>query len=124
MQRRAHGASNMNSKEAELRFQALYTGASKELLDLVMAAERAFRDDGKFSVSGENKGEEAKWKFVAALVHAIGALERIGKVTDAKNSEESFAALEVAMALIKDAYPKRTRAFRYWDSFTADPDNI
>ena len=113
----------MTNRSAELVLQAVYGESTKQLLDLVMAAEKAFNDYGKKSIFGKDKGEEAQQKFTAALIHAILALERIGKIRDARNAEESFTALQNAMTLIKDAYPNWPRAYRYWDNFYADTYN-
>jgi hypothetical protein len=64
----------MTNRSAELVLQAVYGGATKQLLDLVMAAEKAFDDYGKKSIFGKDKGMEAEQKFTAALVLAILAL--------------------------------------------------
>lgn len=113
----------MTNRSAELILQAVYRDATKELLDLVMAAEKAFDDFGKKSIFGKDKGKEAEQKFTAALALAILALERVGKIRDSKNAEESFAALQNAMTLVKEAYPNWPRAYKYWDSFYADTYN-
>ena len=88
-----------------------------------MAAEKAFDDYGKKSIFGKDKGKEAEQKFTAALVLAILALEHIGKIRDSKNAEESFTALQNAMAIVRDAYPNWPRAYKYWDNFYADTYN-
>jgi len=109
----------MTNRAAELVLETVYGDSTKQLLDLVMAAEKAFDDFGKKSIFGRDKGKEAKGKFTAALVHAIMALERVGKIKDSKNAEESFTALQNAMSLVKQAYPSWPRAYRYWDDFYA-----
>ena len=81
------------------------------------AAEKAFDDYGKKSIFGRDKGKEAEHKFTAAFVHAVLALERIGKIRDSENAEESFTALQNAMSLVKEAYPNWPRAYKYWDNF-------
>lgn len=88
-----------------------------------MAAEKAFDDYGKKSLFGKDKGKAAEEKFTMALVQAILALERVGKIRDSKSAEESFTALQNAMILIKDAYPNWPRAYKYWDNFYADTYN-
>lgn len=113
----------MTNRSAELVLQAIYGDATKQLLDLVMAAEKAFDDYGKRSLFGRDKGKEAEQKFTVAFVQAIFALERIGKIRNSKNAEESFTALQNAMTLIKDAYPNWPRAYKYWDNFYADTYN-
>lgn len=113
----------MTNRAAELVLQAVYGDSIKQLLDLVMAAEKAFDDYGKKSIFGRDKGKEAEQKFTAALIHAILALERIGKIRNSKNAGESFTALQNAMTLIKDAYPNWPRAYKYWDNFYADTYN-
>ena len=109
----------MTNRAAELVLETVYGDSTKQLLDLVMAAEKAFDDFGKKSIFGKDKGNEAEGKFTAALVHAIMALERVGKIKDSKNAEESFTALQSAMSLVKQAYPNWPRAYRYWDDFYA-----
>ena len=113
----------MTNRASELVLQAVYGDTTKQLLDLVMAAEKAYDDYGKKSIFGKDKGKVAEQKFTAALIHAIRALERIGKIRDSKNAEESFTALQNAMTLIKDAYPNWPRAYKYWHSFYADTYN-
>ena len=109
----------MTDKSAELILGAVYNDSTKQLLNLVMAAEKAFDDYGKTTLFGRDKGKEAEQKFTAALVHAIMALERIGKIKDSKNAEESFTALQNAMSLVRQAYPNWPRAYKYWDTFYA-----
>ena len=110
----------MTDRSAELVLNALYGDATKHLLDLVMAAERAFDDYGKRSLLGRDKGEEAKRRFTAALVQAILSLERIGKIRDSKDAEQSFTALHNAITLVRAAYPNWPRAYKYWDDFYAE----
>lgn len=109
----------MTNRMAELVLEASYAGATKQLLDLVMAAEKAFDNYGRKTIFGRDKGKETESKFTAALVHAILALERIGKIKDSKNAEESFTALQNAMTLVRTAYPNWPRAYKYWDDFYA-----
>lgn len=113
----------MTNRTNELILQAVYGDTTKQLLDLVMAAEKAFDDYGKRSIFGKDKGKEAEQKFTAALIHAILALERIGKISDSKNAEESFTALQNAITLIRETYPNWPRAYKYWDNFYADTYN-
>lgn len=113
----------MTNRAAELILETVYGSATKQLLDLVMAAEKAFDDFGKTSIFGKDKGKEAERKFTAALVLAIVALERVGKIRDSKNAEESFTALQSAMTLVRQAYPSWPRAYRYWDDFYANTYN-
>lgn len=109
----------MTNRSAELVLNSVYGAATKQLLDLVMASEKAFNEYGKKSIFGKDKGQEAEKKFTAALIHAILALERIGKVRDSKDAEQSFTALQNAMTLVKEAYPSWPRAYKYWDEFYA-----
>lgn len=113
----------MTNRSAELVLQTLYGETTKQLLDLVMAAEKAFDNYGKKSIFGKDKGEEAEQKFTAALILAILALERIGKIRDSKNAEEFFTALQSAMTLVRKSYPNWPRAYKYWDSFISDTYN-
>lgn len=109
----------MTNRAAELVFEAIYRDAAKELLDLVMAAEKAFDDYGKKSIFGRDKGKDAEGKFTAALVLSILALERIGKIKNSKDAEESLTALNNAMAAVQRAYPNWPRAYKYWEHFYA-----
>lgn len=109
----------MTNKSAELVLGAVYGESTKQLLDLVMAAERAFDNYGKTSLFGRDKGQESEREFTAALVHAIMALERVGKIKDSENAEESFTALQNAISLVRQAYPNWPRAYKYWDTFYA-----
>jgi hypothetical protein len=109
----------MTDRAAELIFETVYGSSTRQILDLVLAAEKAFDDFGKRSIFGKDKGAESERKFTAALVLAILALERIGKIQDSKNAEESFSALQSAMTLVRRAYPNWPRAYRYWDDFYA-----
>lgn len=113
----------MTNHSAALVLNAVYGPAMKQLLDLVMAAEKAFDDYGKISIFGKDKGKAAEQKFTTALVHAILALVRIGKLHDSKDAEQSFTALQNAMSLIREAYPNWPRAYRYWDDFYAETYN-
>ncbi|MEO6276662.1 hypothetical protein [Roseateles sp.] len=110
----------MTDRTAELVLKNVYGASTKQLLDLVMAAEKAFDDFGKRSFFGKDKGKEAEGRFTEALIHAIMALERAGKIRDSKNAEESFTALQSAMTLVRRAYPNWPRAHRYWDDFYAN----
>ena len=107
----------MTNRSPQLVLSAVYGDSTKQLLDLVMAAEKAFDDYGKKSLFGKDKGEEAERQFTAAHVRAILALERIEKIRDSKDAEQSFTALQNAMTLIREAYPNWPRAYRYWEEF-------
>ena len=109
----------MTDPVSEVVFNALYQGATKEILNLVMACEKAFDAYGKRSLFGRDKGKEAEEKFTRALVVAILALERIGKIADSKNAEASFTAHHRALAVAQSAYPNWPRAYRYWSDFYA-----
>lgn len=113
----------MTNRSAELVFEASYSSATTQLLDLVMAAERAFDDYGKTTIFGRDKGKDSESKFTAALIQAILALERIGKIRNSKNAEESFVVLQSAMSLIRQAYPNWPRAYKYWDDFYSNTYN-
>lgn len=107
----------MTNKAAELVLATVYGDATKQMLDLVMAAEKAFDDFGRKSLFGKDKGEQAEREFTAALVHAILALERVGNIRNSKDAEQSFTALQNAMTLVREAYPNWPRAYKYWDDF-------
>jgi hypothetical protein len=107
------------SRVSELILQASYGDATKQLTDLIMAAEKAFDNFGKRSLFGRDKGKEAEDKFTAAMMYAIFALERVGKIKNAKDADESFTALDNAMSQVRKAFPNWPRAYRYWDTFYA-----
>jgi hypothetical protein len=113
----------MTNKAAEIVLSTVYGSSTKQLLDLVMAAEQAFDDYGKKTIFGRDKGEEAERKFTAALIQAILALEKIGKIRDSKDAEQSFTALQNAMTLVREAYPNWPRAYKYWDGFYSNTYN-
>ncbi len=110
----------MTNKAAEVVLATVYGDATKQMLDLVMVAEKAFNDFGKKSLLGKDKGEEAERRFTAALIQAILALQRVGKIRDSKDAEQSFTALQNAMTLVREAYPNWPRTYRYWDDFYAN----
>lgn len=107
----------MTNRVAEVVLNATYRDATKELLDLVMAAEKAFDNYGKRSFLGGDKGKDAEGKFTAALVLAVLALERVGKIKNTKDADESLTALNNAMTAVRRAYPNWPRAYKYWDHF-------
>ena len=107
------------SSVSALILQASYGDATKQLTDLIMAAEKAFDDFGRRSLFGRDKGKEAEDKFTAAMMHAIFALERVGRIKNSKDAEESFTALNNAMSLMRKAFPNWPRAYQYWDTFYA-----
>lgn len=107
----------MTNRSAELVLSNAYGDSTKQLLDLVMAAEKAFDDYGKKTIFGKDKGQEAERKFMAALIQAILALERVGKIRDSKDAVQSFTALQNAMIVVREAYPSWPRAYKYWDTF-------
>lgn len=97
----------------------VYGSTTRELTNLIMAAEEAFDKFGKVSFFGRDKGKEAESKFTAALVHAILALERIGAIMNAKDATESFAKLNEAMSHMRKGFSNWPRAYKYWDMFIA-----
>jgi hypothetical protein len=113
----------VTNRSAELVLGASYGDSTKELLDLVMAAEKAFNDFGKRSIFGKDKGQESKQKFTYALARAIFALKRVGKIKDPNDAEESYTALQNAMIIVRRAYPNWPRAYQYWDTFYANTYN-
>ena len=113
----------MTNRSVELVLSASYGDSTKELLDLVMAAEKAFNDYGKTSIFGRNKGKDSEQKFTYALARAIFALERVGKIKDPNNAEESFTALQNAITIVRRVYPNWPRAYQYWDTFYANTYN-
>jgi hypothetical protein len=58
----------MTNQNAELVLAAIYGNATRELTDLVMAAESAFDNYGKKSLLGRDKGKEGR--------RAVGRIRR------------------------------------------------
>lgn len=107
----------MTDRIHEILLGREYGDATKQLTDLVMACEKAVEDYGKKSFFGKDKGKEAHDKFAAALIQAIRALERGGKIRNARDAEECFSAVDRAMSMVRLAYPNWPRAYGYWDVF-------
>lgn len=107
----------MTNKIAESVLIGLYGDSTKQLLDLVMAAEKAFDSYGKTSIFGKDKGKDAEANFTSKLMIAIIALSKAGKISDVHNAEESFTELQKAMNIVREAYPNWPRAYMYWDEF-------
>lgn len=105
------------TKNSELILGAIYGDTTKQLTDLVMAAEHAFDSYGKRSIFGQDKGKAAEEKFNEALVRAILALEKRGLIKDASDASDSFRVLELAMSRVRETFPNWPRAYRYWDEF-------
>lgn len=99
--------------------EAAYGNSLKELLDMVMAAEKAFDDYGKVSIFFGNKSDKSAAKFEASAILSIRALFRVGKIKNPLNKNESMDELNNAMRMIKRAYPNWPSAYRYWDDFYA-----
>lgn len=114
----------MTNRSAELILIALYGDATKELTNLLMAAENAFDSYGKKSIFGRDKGREAEGKFAAALARAVIALSRVGKINNPKDAEETFTALQKAMVLVREAYPNWPRGYKYLELFFSGNHNI
>ena len=65
----------MTNRSAELVLQTIYGDATKQLLDLVMAAEKAFDDFGKKSIFGKDKGQEAEQRFTTRVRRRVSISE-------------------------------------------------
>jgi hypothetical protein len=98
-------------------FGAAYGSATREITDLVMAAEAALNNFGKRSILGADKGREAEQNFRRKVVMAAIALQRVGLIKDASDPTQSLPALNEAMKMAQMAFPNWPRAYVYWDMF-------
>ncbi|MBE7368021.1 hypothetical protein [Ramlibacter pallidus] len=98
---------------------AKYGIATKELTDLVMAAEKAYRCQGKKSIFGRDKGEEANDLLSRAMLRAISRLSAIGEISS-NDLMAQVDALRLAMRHTAAAYPNWPDAYRYLDRWLED----
>lgn len=106
----------MTNKVDEAVMVARYGSATKELTDLVMAAERAHDRHGKRSIFGRDKGKEADELLGRAVVRAVSKLSDIGEISS-NDLTAQVDALKLAMRHTEAAYPNWPDAYRYLDSW-------
>ncbi|MBK7662928.1 MAG: hypothetical protein IPJ21_05150 [Sterolibacteriaceae bacterium] len=106
----------MTSKVDEAILAARYGSATKELTDLVMAAEKAHDSRGKRSIFGRDKGKEADELLGRAVLRAVSKLSDIGAVPS-NDLTAQIDALKLAMKQTEAAYPNWPNAYRYLDGW-------
>ena len=106
----------MTNKVDEAIMVARYGSATKELTDLVTAAERAHDRHGKRSIFGRDKGKEADELLGRAVVRAVSKLSDIGEISS-NDLTAQVDALKLAMRHTEAAYPNWPNAYRYLDSW-------
>ena len=104
----------MSNRVEEMILVAKYGSATKELTDLVMAAEKAHNHRGKRSIFGKDKGAEADDLLSRAVVRVVLKLTDIG-VLQSDELNAQVAALRSAMAQTQAAYPNWPNAYKYLD---------
>ena len=106
----------MTNKADELILVARYGIATKELTDLVMAAEKAHYCHGKRSIFGRDKGKEADELLSRSVIRAVSKLADIGMIPS-NGLHEQVDALRLAMRQTQAAYPNWPNAYRYLDDW-------
>lgn len=102
----------MTNKAEESILVAKYGSATKELTDLVMAAEKAHDHHGKKSIFGKDKGKEADELLSRAVLRAVTKLTDIGVLTS-HDLTAQVDGLRLAMRQTEAAYPNWPNAYRY-----------
>lgn len=102
----------MTNKVDQAILVAKYGSATKELTDLVMAAERGYDQQGKRSIFGRDKSKEADELLSRAVVRAIARLSAIG-IISSNDLKAQIDALTLAMRQTEAAYPNWPNAYRY-----------
>ena len=104
----------MTNKVEEAILVARYGSGTKELTDLVMAAEKAHDCHGKRSIFGRDKGKEADEFLGRAMIRAVSKLSGIG-IISSDDLKAQIDALKLAMRQTEAAYPNWPNAYRYLD---------
>ena len=102
----------MTNKAEELILVARYGSATKELTDLVMAAEKAHNHHGKRSIFGKDKGKEADELLSRSVIRAVSKLTDIGTLPS-NDLHAQVDALRLAMRQTQAAYPNWPNAYKY-----------
>ena len=109
----------MTNKAEEYILIAKYGSATKELTDLVMAAEKAHSHHGKRSIFGADKGKVAEDALAKAVLRTVSKLSEIGLVkSDDLNVQ--IDGLRLAMRQTESAYPNWPKAYRHLDTWLND----
>ena len=104
----------MTNKTEESILIAQYGSATRELTDLVMAAERAYNLYGKRSIFGRDKGKEANDQLAKAVLRAVSKLTEIGSLSS-NDLNEQIDTLRLAVKQTQAAYPNWPKAYRHLD---------
>jgi hypothetical protein len=109
----------MTDKLQESILIAKYGSATKELTDLVMAAEKAYNDYGKRTIFGRDKGQEADDLLGKAVVRAATRLTELGLVSSS-DLRIQVDALKAAIRQTQAAYPNWPKAYRHLETWLDD----
>jgi hypothetical protein len=106
----------MTNKVEEAILVRRFGNVTKELTDLVMAAEKAYDLYGKRSIFGRDKGEEADEQLGKAVIRAISRLKETGIISSDELHAE-IAGLKSAICQTQAAYPNWPKAYKHLDSW-------
>lgn len=109
----------MTNKTEEMILVARYGSATKELTDLVMAAEKAHKNSGKRSFFGRDKGRDTDEQLSKAVMRAVSKLSEIGMFSSNDLSVQ-VDALRLAMRQTKAAYPNWPNAYKHLNIWLDD----
>lgn len=106
----------MTNKVEESILIGRYGSATKELTELVMAAEKAYDLYGKRSIFGRDKGQEADEQLAKAVLRTISRLKEMGIVSSDELNVE-VGGLKLAIRQMQAAYPNWPKAYKHLDSW-------
>lgn len=95
---------------------ARYGTATKELTDLILAAEKAYNSYGKRTIFGTDKGEEAAEQLGKAVIRTISKLTEIGAITSFDLNQQ-VDTLRVAIKQTQAAYPSWPKAYKHLETW-------
>ena len=106
----------MTNQAEEMILVARYGSATKELTDLVMAAEKAHKNSGRRSIFGRDKGRDADEQLSKALIRALSKLAEIG-VLSSNDLNVQVDTLKLAMRQTQAAYPNWPNAYKHLNTW-------
>lgn len=106
----------MTNKVEESILVGRYGSATRELTELVMAAEKAYDLFGKRSIFGRDKGREADEQLDKAVIRAVSKLNEIGMLSSDELNVQ-IEGLKLAMRQTQAAYPNWPKAYKHLDSW-------
>lgn len=109
----------MTDKLQESILIATYGSVTKELTDLVMAAEAAYNNLGKKSIFGKDKGAASDEQLSKAVLRTVSRLTNIGLITS-NDLLPQIAALRVAIGQTQAAYPNWPKAYKHLEAWLDD----